>query len=112
MDPLLVETSPGVVETRLQVMQKAAATDLVRDAIRTLLLSDLGFDINLFSLLYIRRFENGQVGVGVGEGEELLSGGVSERLFEEDQVELALDFFFRERKSRELGLDFERPKEG
>jgi hypothetical protein len=61
----------------------------------------VGYEIDLFAMLYIRELENGQFAVGTEARED-------ERLFSNPRE--AAELFVKKRRERRLGFDFEAEK--
>lgn len=67
-------------------------------AIKTLLRANIGFDISIFALLYIRQLESLEFAVGYNEGR-------NEKIFSDPNE--AINFFMDERARLKMGLDYE-----
>jgi hypothetical protein len=61
----------------------------------------IGYEIDLFAMLYVRELENGKFAVGTEVRED-------ERLFSDPRE--AAELFVKKRRERQLGFDFEAEK--
>ena len=107
MDFRLIEISPGVVTTRLENTLRTPETESpTRNALRTLVLSKIGFYISIFELLYIRSLESGDIAVGRNIDNDKTLGDSWEEEFTAERVDEALDRFEAVRQKEQIGADF------
>lgn len=77
----------------------------IKNAIRTLLESGIGFEVNLFMMLSIDTLEDGRYRIFetcIEDNNELED---NEEIY--DNVEVAIDRYFQIRKNRNIGHDLE-----
>ena len=76
----------------------------MKQQILNLLKIEIGFEVNLFSMLWIHQLENGDWRVGI-ENDNPPPDHFDEYIFE--KLEVAVDFFLEKRDEMNLGYDYE-----